>query len=429
MGTTEGTRTKSRERLVTLKIGSLFSGYGGLDLGVMSVLDSEVAWHCEFDDAPSSILEHHWPTIPNYRDVRDVDWNAVEPVDILTGGFPCQDVSLAGNRRGLKEGTRSGLWSEFAKAIEHIEPRLVIIENVRGLLSARADSGVEYPRELLDYAGTRPLLNAASAVLGDLADLGFDARWATIRASDAGAAHRRERVFIVAYPNSVRGGRWSSSSGGCQSGREFLETWVADNGHGRNHPTEEAQRANTDGVGLSLVEHGGRPRRSDGEPQSLTPTLGEVAANSDDSRELGQVSESRRGPSPRTNVRMSEDGTETTSDSGRSGRPQGSRTADGRREEEDGSSMVDERRPDYTQGIQWGDYRVAIERWERTIGRPAPAPTVDKKLNPVFVEWLMGLEPGWVTNPDIGIKRNDQLKALGNGVVPQQASLALKILL
>lgn len=385
MGTTEGTRTKSRERLVTLKIGSLFSGYGGLDLGVMSVLDSEVAWHCEFDDAPSSILEHHWPTIPNYRDVRDVDWNAVEPVDILTGGFPCQDVSLAGNRRGLKEGTRSGLWSEFAKAIEHIEPRLVIIENVRGLLSARADSGVEYPRELLDYAGTRPLLNAASAVLGDLADLGFDARWATIRASDAGAAHRRERVFIVAYPNSLRGGRWSSSSGGCQSGREFLETWVADNGHGRNHPTEEAQRANTDGVGLSLVEHGGRAGRRDGEPQSLTSALRPTLPNTDDSRR----------EEPRRTV---SDGTEHATI--------------------ERSGVTD-----------WKEYGDAIRRWETIIGRPAPEPTIDGKLSPIFTEWLMGLEEGWVTNPDIGIKRNDQLKALGNGVVPAQAALALKTLL
>lgn len=385
MGTTEGTRTKSRERLVTLKIGSLFSGYGGLDLGVMSVLDSEVAWHCEFDDAPSSILEHHWPTIPNYRDVRDVDWKAVEPVDILTGGFPCQDVSLAGNRRGLKEGTRSGLWSEFAKAIEHIEPRLVIIENVRGLLSARADSGVEYPRELLDYAGTRPLLNAASAVLGDLADLGFDARWATIRASDAGAAHRRERVFIVAYPNSVRGGRWSSSSGGCQSGREFLETWVADNGHGRNHPTEETQCANTDGVGLSLVEHGGRPGRRDGESQSITSALRPTLPDTNDSRRK----ESRR---------TVPDGTEHATI--------------------ERSSVTD-----------WKEYGDAIRRWETIIGRPAPEPTIDGKLSPIFTEWLMGLEEGWVTNPDIGIKRNDQLKALGNGVVPQQASLALKTLL
>ncbi len=379
---------------MTLKIGSLFSGYGGLDLGVMDVLNSEVAWHCEFDESPSKILDHHWPTVPNYRDVRDVDWNTVEPVDILTGGFPCQDVSLAGNRRGLKEGTRSGLWSEFAKAIQHIEPRLVIIENVRGLLSARADSGVEYPRELLEYAGTRPILNAAAAVLGDLADLGFDARWATIRASDAGAAHRRERVFIVAYPNSVGGGRWSTSSGGCQSGREFLETWVADNGHGRTHPTETSQHANTDGIGLSLGSDGRGSGRRKGESQSLTPALGEAIT-----------------------------------DAGGSGRDEGSITSNGGTEIQDGSDMANERRHDYSRGIQWGDYGQAIQRWEHTIGRPAPDPTIDGKLSPIFVEWLMGLQPGWVTNPDIGIKRNDQLKALGNGVVPQQASLALRTLL
>ncbi len=243
---------------MTLKIGSLFSGYGGLDIGVMNVLNAEVAWHCEFDDAPSRILEHHWPDVPNYRDVRDVDWLAIEPIDILTGGFPCQDVSLAGTRRGLKDGTRSGLWSEFAKAIDNLAPRMVIIENVRGLLSARADSGVEYPTELLDYAGTRPLLNAASAVLGDLADLGYDAEWSTIRASDAGAAHRRERVFIVAYPNSVRGGGGSTPSGRCESGRELVETWLADHGHRGSNSTEETQRTNSDSIGLGMEQHGGR---------------------------------------------------------------------------------------------------------------------------------------------------------------------------
>ena len=95
-----------------LKIGSLFSGYGGLDLGVMEVLDAEVAWHCEWEDAPSAILDRNFPGVPNYRDVSKVDWSAVEPVDILSGGFPCQDVSLAGARRGLKDGTRSGLWAK-----------------------------------------------------------------------------------------------------------------------------------------------------------------------------------------------------------------------------------------------------------------------------------------------------------------------------
>jgi DNA (cytosine-5)-methyltransferase 1 len=129
--------------MTKLRIGSLFSGYGGLDLAVMKSLDAEVAWHCEWEAAPSKILDKHFPGVPNYRDVTQVDWASIEPVDILTGGFPCQDLSLAGKRAGLKDGTRSGLWSEFAHAIDVIRPRLVVIENVRGLLSATAHSDVE----------------------------------------------------------------------------------------------------------------------------------------------------------------------------------------------------------------------------------------------------------------------------------------------
>jgi DNA (cytosine-5)-methyltransferase 1 len=126
-----------------LKIGSLFSGYGGLDIAVSEFYDAEVTWHCEWESAPSAILEGNSPGIPNYRDVSKVDWSSIEPVDILTGGFPCQDVSHAGRRAGLSTGTRSGLWSEFAKAIGIIKPKIVVIENVRGLLSAKADSDVE----------------------------------------------------------------------------------------------------------------------------------------------------------------------------------------------------------------------------------------------------------------------------------------------
>ena len=127
-----------------MKIGSLFSGYGGLDLAVEEVLGGEVAWFCEWDDAPGKILQKRFPGIPNFRDVSKVDWASVPPVDVLTGGFPCQDVSLAGGRAGLAAGTRSGLWSEFAKAISVLQPKLVIIENVRGLLSAKADSDMEW---------------------------------------------------------------------------------------------------------------------------------------------------------------------------------------------------------------------------------------------------------------------------------------------
>ena len=186
-----------------LKIGSLFSGYGGLDLAVMNVTGAEVVWHCEWEDAPSKILDAHFPGVPNYKDVTQVDFTQVEPVDILTGGFPCQDLSLAGKRKGLTKGTRSGLWSEFARAIETLNPRLVVIENVRGLLSASATNPeLEHCSWCMGEAGDgEPALRALGAVLGDLADIGYDARWQGVRASDAGAPHNRFRVFIIAYPN------------------------------------------------------------------------------------------------------------------------------------------------------------------------------------------------------------------------------------
>lgn len=184
-----------------MKIGSLFSGYGGLDLAVSVVTNSEVVWHCEWEDAPSKILETNFPGVPNHRDVSKVDWASVEPVDILTGGFPCQDVSLAGRRAGMSDGTRSGLWSEFAKAIDILRPKLVVIENVRGLLSAKAHSDLEECSWCVGEAGSgEPSLRALGAVLGDLAQLGYDARWESVLASEAGAPHRRFRVFVLAYP-------------------------------------------------------------------------------------------------------------------------------------------------------------------------------------------------------------------------------------
>jgi DNA (cytosine-5)-methyltransferase 1 len=186
-----------------MKIGSLFSGYGGLDLAVTKLTGAEVAWHCEWEDAPSQILEAHFPGVPNYRDVSKVDFTQVEPVDILTGGFPCQDLSTAGKRAGLQDGTRSGLWSEFYRAIQDIKPKLVIIENVRGLLSAKADSGMEYEPEIMEQTERGAVLRALGAVLGDLADIGYDAKWTGVRASEAGAPHQRFRVFIVAHPNSI----------------------------------------------------------------------------------------------------------------------------------------------------------------------------------------------------------------------------------
>jgi DNA (cytosine-5)-methyltransferase 1 len=183
-----------------MKIGSLFSGYGGLDIAAQRIFSAEIAWHCEFAKAPSKVLEKNYPGIPNYSDVTKVDWSAVEPVDILTGGFPCQDVSHAGSRKGLKNGTRSGLWSEYHKAISIIKPKYVIIENVRGLLSAKATGDMEHCKACM---GDDPdsVMRALQVVLADLAESGYDAVWQDLRASDIGAPHQRQRIFIVAYPS------------------------------------------------------------------------------------------------------------------------------------------------------------------------------------------------------------------------------------
>lgn len=120
------------------RIGSLFSGYGGLDIAIEHITGGETVWFSESNKPVARVFSHHWPGIPNLGDIATVNWNEVPPVDVLCGGFPCQDVSTVGKRAGLAPGTRSGLWSHMAEAIEALHPTLVVIENVRGLLSTSA---------------------------------------------------------------------------------------------------------------------------------------------------------------------------------------------------------------------------------------------------------------------------------------------------
>lgn len=181
-----------------LTIGSLFSGYGGLDMAAEHVFDARTAWVSDIDEGACKVLAHRFPDVPNLGDITTIDWANVEPVDIITGGFPCQDVSTAGRRAGLTSGTRSGLWSEMARAVETIRPRFVVIENVRGLTSATAASNVE-PCAWCLGDDTAHAMRALGAVLGDLADLGLDAEWRGLRASDVGACHQRFRVFVLAW--------------------------------------------------------------------------------------------------------------------------------------------------------------------------------------------------------------------------------------
>ena len=183
-----------------MRIGSLFSGTGALDMAVEAVFPGAApAWFCEWDDAPSKVLAHHWPDVPNLRDVTVVDWSQVEPVDIITGGSPCQDLSAAGRRAGMTAGTRSNLWVNMREAIAHLSPRYVVWENVLGALSATAtsDSDME-PRTRLLGNGSGGHLRALGRVLGDLSELRYDAQWSVVRASDVGAPHHRARVFLLA---------------------------------------------------------------------------------------------------------------------------------------------------------------------------------------------------------------------------------------
>ena len=191
-----------RSAVLKMRIGSLFSGYGGLDCAVMQAFPgSTVAWHCEFDKAPSAILAHHYPSIPNLGDVTKVDWEKVEPVDIITGGSPCQDLSSAGKRAGMTDGTRSNLWVNMREAIEALQPKYVVWENVKGALSAKAKS----ESDLEQGDGSLGNLRALGRVLGDLSEIGYDAKWEVVRASDVGAPHRRERVFVLATNANANG--------------------------------------------------------------------------------------------------------------------------------------------------------------------------------------------------------------------------------
>lgn len=350
-----------------LRVGSLFSGYGGLDLAIEHTLGAETIWFSEINKPVARIFSHHWPDAPNLGDITTIDWRDVEPVDVLCGGFPCQDVSTVGKRAGLAPGTRSGLWSYMAAAIEALQPRLVVIENVRGLLSSPAIrpplQGDDHDDRNLDSAtpggatsrylepdawdlgdGAARPLRAAGAVCGDLADLGLDARWVGLPASLIGAPHHRYRIFITAWPRGTV-----------------------------PHPLGDG----------------------------LDPW--------------------RRDPGSRTGA-SGNDRTVASSD-----RPRAERAAWLAQQAHRIGCPVE---PDRRHLHRWGRYAGAIARWEHITGREAPAPALlnedaGPRPAPEFVEWFMGLPLGWVTDSDHGLTPNQQITALGNGVLPLQACAAL----
>lgn len=178
--------------MTKLRVLDLFSGIGGFSLGLERTGGFETVAFCEIEEFPRRVLAKHWPEVPCYHDVRTLTADVLRrdgiSVDVITGGFPCQDLSIAGKQKGMGEGTRSGLWSEIDRLIGELRPKFVIVENVTNLLAGPS-------RKPGGWFGR---------VLGDLAERGYDAEWDCIRASDVGARHRRNRVWIIAYPNGWR---------------------------------------------------------------------------------------------------------------------------------------------------------------------------------------------------------------------------------
>jgi DNA (cytosine-5)-methyltransferase 1 len=161
-----------------MKIGSLFSGIGGFDLGLERA-GMQVVWQVENNPYCIKVLEKHWPHVKRYGDIREVDFTRVEPVDLICGGFPCQPVSCAGKREGDKD--ERWLWPEFYRAICEAQPRWILVENVPGLLSAQDG-------------------RLFGGILRDLAASGYDAEWDLLPAAAFGAPHLRFRPFLVACP-------------------------------------------------------------------------------------------------------------------------------------------------------------------------------------------------------------------------------------
>lgn len=244
-----------------LRVLDLFSGIGGFSLGLERTGGFETVAFCEIEPFPRKVLAKHWPEVPQYGDVTKLTGDILArdgiAVDVITGGFPCQDISTAGKQAGIGEGTRSGLWSEIVRLIGELSPRYVIVENVANLLSGPSDKrGGWFGR-----------------ILGDLAECGYDAEWENIPASALGAPHRRERVWIVAYPAQDGGYRASvepSEKAERQNGPSAKQSSI----YGKIQPLAYPNSNNAQGQQPSGIDAQGWAGQITGPPRPLLAGIG-----------------------------------------------------------------------------------------------------------------------------------------------------------
>lgn len=414
-----------------LTIGSLCTGYGGLDMAVQSVVGGRLAWVSDILPASCTVLAAHHPDVPNLGDFTVTDWTTVERVDVFTAGYPCQPFSTAGKRKGTKD--ERHLWPYVRDAIRALRPRLAFLENVAGHLTLGFD-----------------------VVLADLAALGMSARWGVVRASDAGAPHGRARLFIVAWFADAedvgleRGGRardwWARSSddGGASADTDGsgLQGFGPAEPQRRPEPAIVAGNSVGGGHGLRVLPGGvggvAPGATPDARERKRARRVADAAGDRDAPDAEGGGRGAGQGPCPHQAGREEPR-------AGDSRGPAADTADDARRVfDGDGGAAV----PDAYDGadhgqwprtesrpgsdVDWGKYGPAIHRWESVTGRRAPAPAVPgasgrDRLSPLFVEWMMGLPEGHVTGH--GLSHGAELTLLGNGVVPQQAALALRMLL
>ena len=288
-----------------MKIGSLCTGYGGLDMAVEAYFDAEMVWCAENDKNASMLIQARFDK-PNMGDIKKIDWGSLEPIDILTAGYPCQPFSHAGYRKG--ENDERHIWPFILQGISILRPKIIILENVRGHLSL-----------------------GFKEVLSDLAKNGYDAKWRVVRASDVGAPHQRARLFIVAYSIDC-GCTYRNTIGSEPTFSEFEVDGCLTNSN-----CNACQKPRRTTLCLQGKGRGLQPGKNEGQARN--------------------------------------------------------------------------------------EHRFSSSMDRQTV----PDPLDQGRLNVKFVEYMMGLPGGWVS--DLDLSRAQKLKMLGNGVVPQQAFHALQLLL
>lgn len=326
-------------------------GLPGLDTAVEAVFGGTPAWVADNDPGAARILSHHLPHVPNLGDITTVDWRQVEPVDIYCGGYPCQPFSTAGHRKGTEDARH--IWPHIAHSLRVLRPRLAVFENVAGHLSLGFDT-----------------------VLSDLAALGFDADWCTLRASDIGAAHQRNRLFLLAWPADTGGQglarRWAEGTAPYRRRLAAADTLDLGSdrgrarGPGRDEPATRRLAA-PDAAGSRL--QGVSSVDSSAPAEQFTDTDGPDLQRGSAAHATGL---GKREPSDEADpVAGSRDARPVSG--GRGLRTAADPARDGRHQGRPESARL-EGGPDTALGSTpgWGRYRPAIERWEAVIGRPAP---------------------------------------------------------